>query len=75
MRFVEGLEPDGSCVVVNTCGFIGDAKEESVNTLLGALKMKSEGELSAVYAMGCLTERYRAELKEELPDLDGLYGK
>lgn len=75
VRFVEGLEPDGSCVVVNTCGFIGDAKEESVNTLLGALKMKSEGELSAVYAMGCLTERYRAELKEELPDLDGLYGK
>lgn len=74
-RFVEELPTDGSALIVNTCGFIGDAKEESINTLLGAIKLKEEGALKAVYAMGCLTERYRADLTEELPELDGLYGK
>lgn len=75
VRFVEELQSDGSCYVINTCGFIGDAKEESINILLEALQLKGEGAISAVYAMGCLTERYRKELSEEMPELDGIYGK
>lgn len=75
VRFVEELPQDGSVLIVNTCGFIGDAKEESVNTLLGAIELKKRRKLAAVYGMGCLTERYRAELAEELPELDGIYGK
>jgi ribosomal protein S12 methylthiotransferase rimO len=74
-RFVEELPRDGSVLIVNTCGFIGDAKEESVNTLLGAIELKNHNKLAAVYAMGCLTERYRRELTDELPELDGIYGK
>lgn len=74
-RFVEELPHDGSVLIVNTCGFIGDAKEESVNTLLGAIELKNNKKLAAVYAMGCLTERYRRELTDELPELDGIYGK
>lgn len=75
VRFVEDLPSDGSTLVVNTCGFIGDAKEESVNTLLEAIEAKKERRVAAVYAMGCLTERYRSELAEEMPELDGIYGK
>lgn len=74
-RFVEDLPTDGSNLIINTCGFIGDAKEESINNLLGAIELKNRGELEGVYAMGCLSERYRAELTEEMPELDGLYGK
>ena len=69
--FVETVPADGSFLIINTCGFIGDAKEESVNTLLEAIAAKGDGSLSGVYAMGCLTERYRAELSEEMPELDG----
>lgn len=75
VRFVDELPQDGSTLVVNTCGFIGDAKEESVNTLLGAIELKNNKKIGGVYAMGCLTERYRKELTEELPELDGIYGK
>lgn len=75
VRFVEELPHDGSVLVVNTCGFIGDAKEESVNTLLGAIELKNNKRIGGVYAMGCLTERYRKELTEEMPELDGIYGK
>lgn len=75
VRFVEELPHDGSVLVVNTCGFIGDAKEESVNTLLGAIELKNSKKLAGIYAMGCLTERYRKELSEEMPELDGIYGK
>lgn len=67
--------PEGSIVVVNTCGFIGDAKEESIDMLLNAIALKKEGRVSAVYAMGCLSERYRADLTSELPELDGIFGK
>lgn len=74
-RFVEEPQADGSILVVNTCGFIGDAKEESVMTLLEALKIKEEGGLDAVYAMGCLSERYREDVTTEMPALDGVYGK
>ena len=73
--FTDELPEDGSTLIVNTCGFIGDAKEESVNTLLGAIQLKNEGKIAKIYAMGCLTERYREDLKTELPELDGIYGK
>lgn len=75
VAFVDELPQDGSILVVNTCGFIGDAKEESVNILLGACELKKEGRLAAVYGMGCLTERYREELLSEIPELDGIRGK
>ena len=58
-----------------TCGFIGDAKEESIDMLLKAIALKQQGKVGRVFAMGCLSERYRGELAEEMPELDGLYGK
>lgn len=68
-------EPSGEYVVVNTCGFIGDAKEESVNMLIGLGELKNEGRIGNIVAMGCLTERYRDELAEEMPEIDRIYGK
>lgn len=61
--------------VINTCGFIGDAKEESINTVLETLQYKGDGRLKKVYVMGCLSQRYRAELEAEVPEVDGWYGK
>lgn len=75
VEFVEDKPRKGSYAVVNTCGFIGDAKEESINTILELVKLKNEGYIRGVYAMGCLTERYREELTTELPELNGIYGK
>lgn len=65
---------DGS-VIINTCGFIGDAKEESINTILEACRLKVDGRIEAVYVMGCLSERYRDELPGEIPEVDAWYGK
>lgn len=65
----------GEAVVVNTCGFIGDAKEESIEMILSAVEAKSQGTIGAVYVMGCLSERYRDELKSEIPEVDAWYGK
>lgn len=65
----------GDIVVVNTCGFIGDAKEESVNTILECVRMKELGKINEVYVMGCLSERYRQELPQEISQVDGWYGK
>ncbi len=62
-------------VVINTCGFIGDAKEESVNTILEWVREKELGKIAAVYVMGCLSERYRKELPEEIEGVDGWFGK
>lgn len=67
------LEPDYA--VINTCGFIGDAKEESIDKILEYVSFKRDGEIKGVYVMGCLGERYRAELAQEIPELDGIYGK
>ena len=61
--------------MINTCGFIGDAKEESIETILQYTKAKLEGEVSAVYVMGCLSERYGSELTNEIPEVDAWYGK
>ena len=62
-------------VVINTCGFIGDAKEESINTILEWVREKELGRIAAVYVMGCLSERYRKELPEEIEGVDGWFGK
>ncbi len=68
-------QPSGTICVVNTCGFIGDAKEESINMILRQGKRKAEGQLQRLYVMGCLSQRYMDELKAELPEVDGWYGK
>ncbi len=65
----------GEIVVVNTCGFIGDAKEESINTILEFVEAKKEHRIKELYVMGCLSERYREELHREIPEIDKLYGK
>jgi len=62
-------------VVINTCGFIGDAKEESVNTILEQVEAKKEGRIKSLYVMGCLSQRYHNELVAEIPEVDGWYGK
>lgn len=65
----------GGTVVINTCGFIGDAKQESIDEILEACTLKGEGVIDTVYVMGCLSERYRKELPAEIPEVDGWYGK
>lgn len=68
-------EPDGEYVVVNTCGFIGDAKEESVMMLLELANLKAEKKIGKIVVMGCLSERYRTTLPDEIPEVDLWYGK
>ena len=68
-------EPKGEVCVINTCGFIGDAKEESINMILQMAERKKAGKLRKLIVMGCLSERYRAELEAELPEVDEYYGK
>ena len=67
--------PQGEIAVINTCGFIADAKEESINTILEFVERKEEGKLDRLYVMGCLSERYMADLEAEIPGVDGYYGK
>lgn len=66
---------DGEIVVINTCGFIADAQEESINMILEIVESKKRGKVGQVYVMGCLTERFMDELKAEIPEVDGYYGK
>lgn len=66
---------DGDIVIINTCGFIGDAKEESINTILTYAEAKNEGRIKELYVMGCLPERYRDDLLAEIPEIDRIYGK
>ena len=68
-------DPQGEIVVVNTCGFIADAKEESINTILEQVARKNEGLVQQIYVMGCLSERYLADLEAEIPEVDGWFGK
>lgn len=68
-------KPEGDIVVINTCGFIGDAKEESINMILECCQAKEDGMISKVFVMGCLSERYLKELGEEIPQVDKFYGK
>ena len=68
-------KPQGEIAVINTCGFIGDAKEESINMILEFCQAKEEGKLKKLYVMGCLSERYLKELEVEIPQVDKFYGK
>ena len=65
---------DAKVVVINTCGFIGDAKEESVNTILEFVRAKEAGLIEKIYVIGCLSERYKKDLEAEIPEVDGYFG-
>ncbi|MCU4166459.1 30S ribosomal protein S12 methylthiotransferase RimO [Carboxylicivirga caseinilyticus] len=67
--------PDSEVAIVNTCGFIGDAKEESIDTILEFVEAKKRGDIKQLYVMGCLSERYPGQLKKELPEVDKFFGK
>tara|TARA_B110000444_G_scaffold69747_1_gene65518 strand:- start:4180 stop:5400 length:1221 start_codon:yes stop_codon:yes gene_type:complete len=67
-------EKDGQIVVVNTCGFIDNAKEESVDTILDAVRAKKNGQVDQVFVTGCLSERYKEDLEKEIPDVDDYFG-
>lgn len=67
-------KPTGEIAVINTCGFIGDAKEESINMILEFAQEKEEGNLEKLFVMGCLSERYLKELAIEIPQVDKFYG-
>ena len=67
--------PDGEIVIINTCGFIGDAKEESINTILQFAKLRKKKKIQKLFVMGCLSERYLNELRIEIPEVDKFYGK
>lgn len=68
-------QPKGEYVVVNTCGFIGDAKEESINAILELTEAKAQGKIGKLFVMGCLSQRYLDELEESIPEVDKYYGK
>ncbi|APY07621.1 ribosomal protein S12 methylthiotransferase RimO [Winogradskyella sp. J14-2] len=67
-------EQDGNVVVINTCGFINNAKEESVNTILEFMQKKEAGEVDKVFVTGCLSERYKPDLQKEIPNVDQYFG-
>jgi len=67
--------PDGEIVIINTCGFIGDAKEESINTILQFADLRKHNKIGKLFVMGCLSERYLKELSLEIPEVDKFYGK
>ena len=71
----DAAKPKGKIVVVNTCGFIGDAKEESIEVILLQAMRKQQKKIDKLFVMGCLSERYRSELQEEIPEVDAFYGK
>ncbi|MEL6356299.1 MAG: 30S ribosomal protein S12 methylthiotransferase RimO, partial [Bacteroidota bacterium] len=67
-------EPDANVIIVNTCGFIDLAKEESVNTILAQAQRKTAGEIEKLYVTGCLSQRYKDQLEEEIPEVDAYFG-
>ena len=71
----DSKNPQGEIVVINTCGFIQDAKQESINAILEFAQAKDEGKLKHLYVMGCLSQRYQKELEAEIPQVDKFYGK
>ena len=71
----DSKRPQGEIAVINTCGFIEAAKEESINTILEFINRKKNGQLNKLYVMGCLSQRYKDELEAELPEVDKFYGK
>lgn len=71
----DSKRPQGEIAVINTCGFIESAKEESINTILEFVARKQAGQLNKLYVMGCLSQRYKDELEREIPEVDKFYGK
>lgn len=71
----DSKRPQGEIAVINTCGFIEDAKQESIDTILEFVQRKQEGKLNKLYVMGCLSQRYKEELEKEIPEVDKFYGK
>lgn len=71
----DSKRPQGEIAVINTCGFIEDAKQESIDTILEFVQRKQEGRLKKFYVMGCLSQRYQKELEKEIPEVDKFYGK
>lgn len=71
----DSTRPQGEIIVINTCGFIGDAQEESINMILEFCQAKTEGKIKKLYVMGCLSERFLSELQVEIPEVDHFYGK
>ena len=71
----DSADPKGEIAIINTCGFIGDAKEESIEVILQFAKRKTKGKLRKLYVMGCLSQRYREELPVEIPEVDKWFGK
>lgn len=71
----DSARPQGEIAIINTCGFIGDAKKESINTILQFAQRKQHGKLKQLYVMGCLSQRYMDELVQEVPEVDGWFGK
>lgn len=71
----DAKRPQGEIAVINTCGFIESAREESINTILEFVQAKAEGRLGKLYVMGCLSQRYQKELEAEIPEVDKFYGK
>ena len=70
----ESEKNDAEIVIINTCGFIDNAKEESINTIVNYVEAKKEGLVDKVYVSGCLSERYKDDLKQELPEVDAYFG-
>jgi ribosomal protein S12 methylthiotransferase len=73
IRFTESAD-EADTIIINTCGFIADAKEESISETLAAIDRKTEGKLQRIYVMGCLPELYRREMQEEMPEVDAFFG-
>ena len=72
---IDAPEVTGDTVIINTCGFIEDAKQESIDTILQFADAKTRGKIKRLYVMGCLSQRYREELEQEIPEVDKYYGK
>jgi len=70
----ESEQRDAEIVIVNTCGFIDNAKEESINTILAWAKEKEKGNVHKLYVTGCLSERYKPELEKDIPEVDAFFG-
>jgi len=70
----DGFDKPSDIVIINTCGFILDAKEESVDTILAFIEEKKSGKIQKLFVMGCLSERYKEDLKQEMPEVDGFFG-
>ena len=71
---VDSNSTDAKIVVINTCGFIGDAKQEAIDTILECAEAKADGRIDKLFVMGCLSERYADELRDEIPEVDDYFG-